>query len=137
MRLFDLAAMHRGNPSDLVCDTPTHKGAHASLRITIPAASSSTDPEEMPTQHRVELARRLRVDTVRCTSPAFSSPDPTQAGVSRWEARGGRGTDPETVIRDLEAENARLRAILAAMGVRLADEYRGDSRSELLPAYAE
>ena len=101
------------------------------------------DPEDRSAkhdQHCAELARRL--ETLQSTRSALSSPDPTVIPGSQSEANNsggrGRGTDSETAIRDLEAEIAHLRAALTAMNARhLADEYRGDSRSEPLPAYAE
>ena len=113
-----------------------------SLRAPIPPSpTESMDPEDRSAkhdQHRAELARRL--ETLQSTRSALSSPDPTVIPGSRPEANnsGRRGTNSETAIRDLEAEIAHLRAALTAMNARhLADEFRGDSRSEPLPAYAE
>ncbi|KAM5539190.1 hypothetical protein V8D89_007063 [Ganoderma adspersum] len=108
---------------------------NASLRATV-GGSPDSEPPAVPvdrsSKHRAELAQRL--ETLQRTRSVLSSQAPSESRRSPSEVSREVQGGTEAAMRDLEAEIARLRGILAAMNVPFVD---GHDNDEPLPAYAE
>ena len=112
----------------------------ASGHVTPPRPSPAVTADGALTSERSskrraqELTRRLQ--TLQRTRSVLSSQPTPPSGRSQPEFGSQGGTETATAIRELEAEIAELRGVLATLNVRLADRSH-DGQPEPLPEYME
>lgn len=128
-RSLDGAATRIHNlPPDLVSNVPGPDARPSeSLSITDDGTSPST--AEWSSKRRAELSQQL--ETLQRTRSVLSS----QAPSSRARSDVSSGSGSGAAIRELEADIAQIRGVLAALNARLDEGCGGDAES--LPAYTE